>query len=372
MTWRKKLGFLASYILPSLIVAGFYAGGFWTFSAFLFAYVFIPILDECIGRDPENLSRDQVAEVSEDRFFDVIVYSMVYIQLGLLLWVAYVLPRTALSTLEYAGLLLSLMTFTSGGINVAHELGHKNNPLARFHSKLNLMMVCYMHFYIEHNKGHHVHVATPQDPATSRKNQSFPAFWVQTVVGSWRSAWRIEKARLLRQQLPLWNPLQNQMLQFIFWPLAFVSVLTLAMNLGTGQVAWWIFPAFFFAQSLMAFSSLEAVNYIEHYGIRRREIAPGRYERVNPLHSWNSNHLVSNLMLFQLQRHSDHHAYAARPYQTLRHFDESPQLPFGYPVMILMALIPPLWFRVMNPRLEAWQAQAYDAAHIEAVVKATA
>ncbi len=371
MSGFKKLGFLASYIIPCLIVLGYYGGGFWTFSAFIFAYMLIPIFDELVGKDPENIGHDEIDSIINDRYFEVIVYSMVYIQVALIIWAAYVVAMFSLTPLETLGFLLSIMTFTSGGINIAHELGHKKSAAARFHSKLNLMTVCYMHFYIEHNKGHHVHVATPKDPATSKKGQTFYAFWWQTVLGSWKSAWSIEKGRLQRANLPLWNPIHNQMLQYIIFPLLFVVGLTLVMSYVSGTVAWAV-PLFFFAQSYMAFSSLEAVNYIEHYGIQRREIAPGRYERVNPLHSWNSNHLVSNLMLFQLQRHSDHHAYAARPYQVLRHFDESPQLPFGYPVMILMSLMPPLWFSVMDKRLEAWQAKALDASQIEEAVKATA
>jgi alkane 1-monooxygenase len=260
--------------------------------------------------------------------------------------------------------------FTSGGINVAHELGHKKEAWARFHSKLNLMTVCYMHFYIEHNKGHHVNVGTPQDPATSKKNQTFYAFWFQTVIGSWRDAWQIEKRRLESKKLPLWNPIHNQMLQYVIFPILFIGILTLIFSLLQGIFVWQV-PLFFLAQSYLAFSSLEAVNYIEHYGLQRREIAPGKFEKVNPLHSWNANHLISNFFLLQLQRHSDHHAYAARPYQILRHFEESPQLPYGYPVMILMSMIPPLFFKVMNKRLEDWKAQAYNAEHIKQVVQAT-
>ncbi len=371
MSTFKKLGFLLSYLIPALIVLGYYAGGGWNFAAFIFTYGIIPVWDEMVGKDPENIRSELVPVVAKEKFFSLIVYSLVYIQLGIVIWACYVVSLGTLSPLEYVGLLLGMMTLGASGINVAHELGHKKSKTARFHSKLNLMTVCYMHFYIEHNKGHHVHVATPKDPATSKKNQSFYGFWWQSVVGGFLSAWQIERKRLERQQMPIWNPFRNQMLQFILFPVIFVSILTLAFSWGRGEVIGAV-PVFFFLQSLMAFSTLESVNYIEHYGILRREVSPGRYERVNPLHSWNSNHMVSNFFLFQLQRHSDHHAYASRPYQVLRHFDESPQLPAGYPVMIILSLMPPLWFKLMNPRLEAWQAQAYDAEHIEAVVKATA
>jgi alkane 1-monooxygenase len=371
MSIWKKLGFLVTFVIPILIVLGYYWGGAWTFAGFLWAYLISPILDEVVGRDPENIANDKVNVIAEEKYFDMIVQVMVPIQITLLIWACYVVSLREMLWWEMLGFLLSIMTFTSGGINVAHELGHKKSAWARFLAKINLMSVAYMHFIIEHNYGHHVNVATPLDPATSKKNQTFYQFWWQTVKGSWQSAWQIEKRRLERHQLSLWNPFQNQMLQFIILPIVFFGTLTFVFSYSQGAFIWQI-PVFLLAQSYLAFSSLEAVNYIEHYGITRKEIAPGKYERVNPLHSWNANHLYSNLTLFQLQRHSDHHAYASRPYQVLRHFDESPQLPFGYPVMILMSLVPPLFFKVMNPRLESWQAQAYDANHINQVVKSMA
>lgn len=371
MSNLKKLGFLVAFLNPSLILLGYYLGGLWNFSAFAFAYLLIPIADELVGKDRDNIGHDEIDEISDERFFNLILYALMYIQIALIIWGAYIASEFLLTPLEMLGFVLSVMTFTTGGINVAHELGHKKNKIGRFHSKLTLMTVCYMHFYIEHNQGHHVNVATPNDPATSRKGQFFYTFWFQSVIGGWISAWNIEKRRLKRAHLSLWNPIHNQMLQYIIFPLLFLTILVVVFSITSGAFAWLI-PIFFFAQSFMAFSSLEAVNYIEHYGIQRKEVSEGRYERVNPLHSWNSNHLVSNWLLFQLQRHSDHHAYASRPYQVLRHFDESPQLPFGYPVMILIALIPPLWFKIMDTRLETWQAQALDAEHIEEVVKKTA
>lgn len=368
MSFFKKLGFLCYYIIPTLVIMGYYLGGWWTFSAFIFAYGIVPILDEIVGKDAENVRLPEVKTLVEEKYFEVILYIMVYIQVFVVVWAAYIISLGEITLFETIGLLLSLMTFTSGGINIGHELGHKQSMQARFHAKLVLMLSCYMHFYIEHNKGHHVHVATPLDPATSRKNQTFYAFWFQTVIGSFLSAWRIETNRLKRKNLNVWNPFHNEMLRFILFPLFFIFFLTLIFSYLQGYFVWAV-PLFLFAQAFMAFSSLEAVNYIEHYGIERRLISEGKYEKVNPLHSWNSNHLISNFFLFQLQRHSDHHAYTARPYQVLRHFDESPQLPAGYPMMILMSLIPPLWFKVMNPRLEAWKQKAYNADYINQVVK---
>ncbi|MCS6821681.1 MAG: alkane 1-monooxygenase [Microscillaceae bacterium] len=356
MSIFKKIGFLAYFIIPTLVIVGFYMGGWATFSAFLFAYGFVPLLDELVGRDSENVQESEIEALSKECYFENILHVLVYFQLGIILWAGYVVTFYSLSAWEWVGFTLSLMTNSSGMINVAHELGHKKTAFARFQSKLALLTVCYMHFYIEHNRGHHVRVATPEDPATSRKGQTFYAFWWQSVIGGFLSAWHLEKSRLQKRNLPFWSLKHNEMLRFILFPLLFVSLTTLIFSLWRESFAWeWL--VLFFVQSLLAFSSLEAVNYIEHYGMVRKKISENRYERVNPLHSWNSNHLVSNLFLFQLQRHSDHHAYASHPYQILRHWEESPQLPFGYPVMILMSLVPPLWFRVMDKRLEQWQAK---------------
>jgi len=367
MSLAKKLGFLMAFVLPALIVFGYQMGGAWNFSNFIFAYGLVPLIDELVGKDPINIKKEDLSVLSGQVYFEGILHALVYIQLGLVIWGCYVISSGTLSWLELIGFTLSIMVMSSGMINVAHELGHKPHWFAQFQSQLTLMTVCYMHFFIEHNKGHHVNVATPKDPATSKKNQTFYNFWKQSVFGSWQDAWQIEKRRLARRNINTWS-MRNQMLQYIFYPLAFIITITGVLFL-LNQPLFWAAPIFFLAQSFLAFSSLEAVNYIEHYGLVRKEVSPGRYERVNPLHSWNSNHMVSNFLLFQLQRHSDHHAYAARPYQILRHFDESPQLPAGYPVMILMSLVPPLWFKNMNKRLETWQEKAYDAEHITKVVK---
>lgn len=368
MKFGKKISFLVSYSLVLVIVGSYYLGGAsLTFAGIVFAYVIIPLLDEWLGRDPNNVLESEFDELTQDRYFDVLVYSHVYIQYGLLLWGSYVLTFDALTTTQSVGFILSLGVYASSIINVAHELGHRPNPVAQFHARLALLSVNYMHFVIEHNRGHHVHVATADDPATSHKNQSVYAFWRQSVLGGYRSTWRLEAKRLGRIDRPVWSD-ANEMIRFALLPLLLVAALTALFSVWAGRVVW-IVPIYFVFQSVIAFLSLECVNYIEHYGIVRRELAPGRYERVNPLHSWNANHLLSNLILFQLQRHSDHHAFAARPYQVLRHFDESPQLPFGYPVMILMSLVPPLWFSVMNPRLETWQVRARDAEQIREVVR---
>jgi alkane 1-monooxygenase len=215
-----------------------------------------------------------------------------------------------------------------------------------------------MHFYIEHNRGHHVAVATPEDPATARKNESFYAFWIRSVFGGYMHAWSLENESLRRKGIQVFH-WRNNMIWFGILPIIFCGSLTAIFSYTSGMVLWEI-PVFFFSQSLLAFTLLELVNYVEHYGIIRKELSPGRYERVNPIHSWNASQLISNFFLFQLQRHSDHHANAIKRYQVLNHYDVSPQLPFGYPTMILIATFPPLWFAMMNKRLEAWSTKTVE------------
>lgn len=368
MKLTKKLAFLWSYSLLVIIVGGYYLGGpSWTWTGAVYVYVGIPLLDAVFGKDRQNIGHEGYENVLNDRYFDMLVYSFIYLQYALLGWGAYILATEPLTGIQAFRLMISIGLFGGTIINVSHELGHRSSRVAQFHAKMGLASVSYMHFFIEHNRGHHVNVATPLDPATARLNQTVYSFWWQSITGSYRSAWQIERKLLAKAGQPVWSH-HNDMLWFAFWPIVVCTVLTGITTLFTGTFAW-IVPVFFLVQSLLAILLLESVNYIEHYGIMRRELSEGRYERVNPLHSWNASHFISNLVLFQLQRHSDHHAYAARPYQVLRHFDESPQLPFGYPLMIIMSLVPPIWFRVMNPRLQAWKERACQPDKIAAVVK---
>jgi alkane 1-monooxygenase len=357
MSKLKSLGFLFAYSLPVFWLIGTANGGIWQWLTPFFVFVIIPILDEVVGKDPYNIPEDMAKSYSQEQYFSFVLYAWVLVQYAVLVYAFYVLSFTGLQPLEWLGFTIGLGLITGGvGITVGHELGHKSGKLDRFLAQALYLTVCYMHFHIEHNKGHHVHVATPQDPATSRKGEAFYAFWWRSVSGGWRSAWNIEKNRLQRASLPVWST-HNAMLWYAFLPLAFVALATLGFSLWAGYIVWSI-PLFFVIQSVVAFSLLEQVNYIEHYGMLRRQKPNGYYERVNPLHSWNSNHLISNLFLFHLQRHSDHHTYASKKYQVLDHYDESPQLPSGYPAMILLCLVPPLWFQVMDRRLDDWRAQA--------------
>jgi alkane 1-monooxygenase len=249
-----------------------------------------------------------------------------------------------LTTFDKVGLALTVAMVAGIAINTAHELGHKRDRLERWLSKIALAQSGYGHFFVEHNRGHHVRVATPEDPASARMGESFWAFLPRTVKGSLVSAWELEREWLARAGRSPYS-VRNNILNA--WAMTFVLFAGLTVAFGIQ-----ILP-YLLIQMLVGFPLLEVVNYLEHYGLLRQKQPDGRHERTRPEHSWNSNSVASNVLLYHLQRHSDHHANPTRRYQALRHVDEAPQLPTGYAGMILLALVPPLWRRVMDPRLLA-------------------
>jgi alkane 1-monooxygenase len=232
------------------------------------------------------------------------------------------------------------------GINVAHELGHRVNKMEQTFAKLLLLTSLYMHFFIEHNKGHHKHVATPHDPSTAKYNQSLYAFWMQTLIGTYVSAWKIANEEQEKKGKPRWS-LQNEMLLFQLIQITFVLLILYFFSVKIAIL--------FIVAALMGGLLLESVNYIEHYGLSRNPTSEDQFERVQPHHSWNSNHIIGRLMLFELSRHSDHHYLASRKYQILRSFDNAPQMPTGYPGMILLSLFPPLWFKIMHEQMKKYK-----------------
>ena len=314
---------------------------FWWFGP-IFVFIGIPILDHLLGEETENPPEAVVPHLEQDNYYRVAVWIAVIFQYWAFLVAVQVAATAALPWYSYLGLAITTGTAMGIAINTAHELGHKTNRFERGLAKLALAPVFYGHFFVEHNRGHHVRVSTPEDPASSRFGESFYRFLPRVVFGSLRSAWELEATRLHKEGKPVWH-WQNHNLQA--WGL---SVLLWGVLLG--YWGWGILP-FLLIQSVFGFQLLEVVNYVEHYGLLRQKRENGRYEPCRPEHSWNSNRRVTNIFLYQLQRHSDHHAYPTRSYQSLRHFDEAPQLPGGYASMIVLAWLPPLWFRVMNPRV---------------------
>ena len=352
----KKIGFFSALILPTLLFLGMQWGGPFLWMIHIFVFLLVPLMDYVIQKDTANVPAVEVSESMKAQFYKLITFVWVYVQLAVLIWGFYVVSTQELSMISWIAFTTGMALITGGiGITVAHELGHRTERIEQIYSKILLMTVCYMHFFIEHNRGHHVRVATPEDPATSRKGETFYGFWWRSVTQGYLSSWHLEAERLKKKGQRFWS-LSNQMIWFQILPLLFITFFSGLFSYLGGRLVWEV-PAFFFIQSILGFSLLELVNYLEHYGMQRKRLPSGQYEKVTPLHSWNASQLVSNFLLFQLQRHSDHHASAHKRYQVLDHNEDSPQLPAGYSAMIILACIPPLWFAVMDPRLADWQKE---------------
>jgi len=322
----------------------------WAWLVITVVFGVIPLLDFIVGRDPANPDeRDEVPALEAQGYYRLLSLATVPLLLAMLLWSGWIfVSYEGWSWVGQLGWVLSVGTVMGAiGITVSHELIHKDAALEQNAGGLLLAAVCYAGFKIEHVRGHHVHVSTPEDASSSRFGQSLYAFLPHAYKHNFLNAWRLEAERLRRRGLPLLHR-RNELI----WWYAISALFLLGFTLTFG----WLGALFFLGQAVMAFTLLEIVNYVEHYGLHRRKLENGRYERTNPHHSWNSNFLLTNLFLFHLQRHSDHHTYAKRRYQVLRHFDDSPQLPNGYAGMIVLALFPPLWRAVMDPKVRAYYA----------------
>jgi alkane 1-monooxygenase len=349
ITWRdpKRYLWLLGLVVPTLpfltygLVHLTGLAAMWFFGPVL-VFVIFPLLDLAVGLDPANPPDAAIKTLEADRYYRLCTYAFLPIQYAGLVFACLLWASGDLGVVQSIGLALTMAMVSGIAINTAHELGHKRASLERWLSKVALASSGYGHFFIEHNRGHHVRVATPEDPASARLGESFWAFLPRTVAGSLRSSWDLERERLARGGSgPI--TVRNDILSA--WAMSVVLFATLAAVFGL------VVLPYLLLQAVIGFSLLEVVNYLEHYGLLRQKRADGRYERCAPRHSWNSNNVASNVLLYHLQRHSDHHANPMRRYQALRHFEEAPQLPTGYAGMIVLAYIPPLWRRVMDTRL---------------------
>ena len=314
---------------------------FWYFGP-LMLFCVIPVIDLLTGLDRSNPPDEVISALEADRYYRWVTYLFLPLQYLALIWACWLWAGDTLSLVAEIGLALTIGTVAGVGINTAHELGHKKEKVERWLAKIALAQSFYGHFYIEHNRGHHVRVATPDDPASSRLGENVYFFLPRTVTGGVRSAWRLEQPRFRRRDESHWS-LRNDVINA--WLMSVVLWVGLLAVFGLG-----ILP-FLVLQALVGIALLEIVNYLEHYGLLRQRERTGRWERVRPSHSWNSNNLATNVLLYHLQRHSDHHANPTRRYQALRDDETAPVLPTGYAGMIVLALVPPLWRRVMDPRV---------------------
>jgi len=342
--------YLSPFLLYYAAIASFLNSGFVVWLPLIYSWFLIPLIELFIKPDESNLSEAEEELAKKNIGYDLLLYLVVpfqYFALGLFLYVTSFWNQGWIDMIGKTfvmGLLCGVM-----GINVGHELGHRSHKGEQLLAKILLLSSLYLHFFIEHNKGHHKRVGTREDPASARYGEMLYAFYFRTVIFSYISAWKIA-GRDSRKKGNQAFSLHNEVLQFHLIQIAFIGAVFFFFG--------WLTTLLFLVAAVQGILLLETVNYIEHYGLQRKQIAGGKYERAMPAHSWNSNHIIGRVMLFELSRHSDHHYMASRKYQVLRHHDRSPQMPTGYPGMMLLSTIPPLWFRVMNPRIKKLQHEA--------------
>jgi alkane 1-monooxygenase len=347
--------YLLAYQVPLFAFLSIFLPGWWSFSAVFYAFGFIPLLELFMPATEENMSKAEEELAKKDPLYDWMLYGNVPFLFAIVICYLMVIGGPGLSSLEVTGKTLSV-GFVLGalGINVGHELGHRKKGVNKFLAKCLLLCTQYMHFIIEHNRGHHKRVSTEEDPASAPMGMTLYEFVPRSIILSYISAWNLESERLNKQQLPFFSH-HNEMIRF--------TIIQLSVLVAVGAIFGLPVLGLYMLACLIGISSLEIVNYIEHYGLRREKTSGSSYERVQPHHSWNSNHVYGRLVLYELTRHSDHHYMASRPYQVLRHFDDTPQMPTGYPGMMLLSTIPPIWFAVMNPRAKQIMQQHYPEQH---------
>lgn len=347
---KKRAWWLLSPALPALgigILAGYQFGPKKTKKIFalggpILLHIVIPILDEIIGQDTSNPTEEDVKILQKDPYYKQIIKLFVPIQMLANIYAAYVVSHKDTSFLDSILLGMSIGAVNGIAVTTAHELCHRPSKLDHYLSHVTLMPLFYNHFRIEHAYGHHKRVATPEDPASSQMGESFYQFWPRTVFGSLKSSVEIENRRLKRKGLKFFSQ-ENEL--FHGWIMSTIFHSSLITIFGKKTIPYLVTQAFY------GITLFEIVNYIEHYGLLREKNSDGSYSRTLPEHSWNNNHTLTNLFLYQLQRHSDHHAFPTRPFQALRHFDGAPELPRGYATMLLPALIPSIWFKIMDKRI---------------------
>ncbi len=339
----RDLKYLTAYFVPLLSFTALYYKGWVSWITVVFVFIMVPVLEIFMNNSKLNLSDAERDSKSKKLFFDILLYCnipIVYLMVG---YYIYILNTYNYNSIELIGMYTAVgLTLASAGINVAHELGHRNEYYHRIMSKLLLLPSLYCHFIIEHNLGHHKNVGTDLDPASAKKNEVLYTFWLRSSFYSYLNAWNIEFKKQEYNKKTRFS-LSNQMVVLTIIQMVFLAII---FSYGGLKVL-----IIYISTAIFSFLMLETINYIEHYGLRRQKLDNGRYERVHPNHSWNSNHELGRILLYELTRHSDHHYLANKKFQLLDHHDDAKQLPYGYPTSMLMAMVPPIWFKVMNKRI---------------------
>ncbi|GAA4109524.1 alkane 1-monooxygenase [Aquimarina addita] len=338
----KDLKYIAAYSIPIIASISIFLRGYYSFLTPVYVFGIIPFIEFFTPASTENLDDTTRLSKSKRKVFNWLLYINLPIIYSILFFALFTITTTTLHLYEIIGIIISTgIVLGANGINVAHELGHRFTK-ERFIAKVLLLPSLYMHFYVEHNFGHHQKAATKDDPATAAFNQPLYFFWFTSVIGQYYSAWKIQKSILTQHKLSFLS-IKNDMLWYQIITIFYLAIIFLCFNV-TGLV-------FAVLCGIVGFLLLETINYIEHYGLVRKKTTSGRYERVREIHSWNSNHLLGRILLFELTRHSDHHYRASKKYQILDHHDLSPQLPYGYPTSMVLSFFPPIWFKLMNKHI---------------------
>jgi alkane 1-monooxygenase len=341
-----KLKYLSAFIIAGTVYISFTSNGIWTYLPLLFSFGFIPFLELLFKPSSKNFTKEEQVKLKKQPFFDAVLYSIVLIQVAFLIFFLVTIQKQA-TNFELVGKILSFGVLCGiFGINVGHELGHRKSRFQQFLGEILLLTSLETHFLPYHNNGHHYNVATPNDPATAKKGEIVFVFWFRSQIGSYIQAWQIEMKKLKNKNTSFFS-FKNRMLFYTIVQLLLLITIYLSFDFKT--LIGYIIAAIF------GILMLETVNYIEHYGLQRKLNPTGNYERVLPKHSWNSNHLVGRTILFELSRHSDHHYKSSKHYQTLESLPNSPQMITGYPGMMLLALIPPLWFKIIHKELHKFE-----------------
>ena len=340
------------YCIPFILAVGTFAsllvGGLWTFFVLVIAFGLVPMIDQLGPGSTDDLSPAEAAVRLANPWFDRLLYATIPVHFAILGVGIHHIVVGAYPGASLVGAVASVgISCGIFGINIGHELGHRGDKRHHRAAQLLLFSTLYLHFFIEHNRGHHRRVATPDDPASARRGETIYAFWFRSVFGGARGAWYLEAARLRHIGSSVWS-FHNQML--VSLTIQGAAIVGVGLVAGPAAVGWWM------VASLIGILLLETVNYMEHYGLTREKNENGVFERVRPEHSWNSDRVAGRVVLYDLTRHSDHHAHVTRPYSMLRHSHDAPQLPMGYPAMILLSLVPPLFFSVMDPAVDNWRS----------------
>lgn len=344
----RDLKYLIAYIAPLSAFWAVFWHGPWSFATLIVAFAIIPLAEQLATGTTQNLTPEEEEKKSASYLFDLLLYLNLPM-LFVLLWSYFsTVKNEVLQIWEVLGMTISVgIVVGTIGINVAHELGHRSKKYEQLMAKVLLTTALYTHFNIEHNRGHHLWVSTPQDPSSARLGESLYRFWLRSIYGTYVNAWLLENDRLRRTGKPVFS-MANEMIWMESGKIIYLGLVWYFFG--------WMGVCVAFLIAVVGILMLETVNYIEHYGLARRLLPSGFYEKITPRHSWNSNHELGRIFLYELTRHSDHHYKATRKYQVLRHFDESPQLPHGYPASMLLALVPPLWFAVMDKKVKEAQS----------------